>query len=197
MLRSFVLLCGPFGCGTGADLNQLVNVSPLFDAGAPAAGDGASFQDPFAGAGPYSAPDGGKGSHNAGKSCIESGCHVASSTCIVGGTACPFVIGGTVYLDYKGAAEAGAPGVEVRIVDSAGHVTSTYSGPEGNFYIMSTNSAGVTFPAVVGVRDADGTRPMITALTAASLGSCGQATCHIPGGGPLSNTGNYYPIHVP
>jgi hypothetical protein len=54
----------------------------------------------------------------------------------------------------------------------------------------------VTFPAVVGARRGTASRPMITTL-ASSMGSCGQTHCHVPGGGPLSGTGNYYPIHVP
>jgi hypothetical protein len=173
-------------------LNQLVNVDPFSDASpAPAdAGGEGSFQDPFAGAPAYVARTG-SSSHNAGKSCIHSGCHGAGGS---GGGAPSFFIGGTVYADYKG----GTPvaGVEVRIVDAAGHSASTYSGPEGNFYISSSNANGVTFPAVVGARDGKTTRPMITML-AASMASCGQATCHVPGGGPMSNTGNYYPIHVP
>jgi hypothetical protein len=104
------------------------------------------------------------------------------------------LLGGTVYSDYKGTQPA--PGVEVRIVDSAGHSATAHSGPEGNFYILSAGANGVTFPAVVAARDARTTRPMITML-AATMGSCGQTTCHVPGGGPMSNTGSYYPIHVP
>jgi hypothetical protein len=123
-------------------------------------------------------------------SCIHAGCHGAG-----GATGAPsLLVGGTVYANYMGTAPA--PGVEVRVVDSAGRSTSTHSGPEGNFYIMSANANGVTFPAVVGARDAMTTRPMITAITA-SMGSCGQPTCHVPGGGSMSNTGNYYPIHLP
>jgi hypothetical protein len=172
-------------------LNQLVNVDPFSDASPPPAeaGAGSSFQDPFAGAPAYAAQKG-NGSHNAGMSCIHSGCHGAG-----GSSGAPsLLIGGTVYADYKGATPAA--GVQVRIVDAAGHSETTYSGPEGNFYILSANANGVTFPAVVGARDGTTTRPMITRLTA-SMASCGQATCHVPGGGPMSNTGNYYPIHVP
>jgi hypothetical protein len=119
---------------------------------------------------------------------VQSGCHGSAVA------ASPFLIGGTVYTDYKGTTPA--PGVEVRIVDAAGNATSTYTGPEGNFYIMSANAGGVAFPAVIGARNSTTTRPMITALTA-SLGSCAQAPCHIQGGGPITGTGNYYPIHVP
>ena len=97
---------------------------------------------------------------------------------------------------YDIGAQKGAAGVEVRIVDSAGHAASAYSGSNGNFYIRSGSANGVTFPAIVGARDATTTRPMITTLTA-SMDSCGQTKCHVPGGGPKTNTGNYYPIHVP
>jgi hypothetical protein len=186
---SLACLLVSFGCGTGTELNQLVNVDTVSDATPAAwvAGDGASFQDPFSGAPPFSSQTG-TDSHNAGRSCIESGCHGSVAA------AESFLIGGTVYSDYEGTMPA--TGVEVRIADSAGHATSTYSGPEGNFYITSANAGGVTLPAVVGARTASSTRPMITTLTV-SMGSCGQTPCHVPGGGPLGVTGNYYPIHVP
>jgi|HubBroStandDraft_1064217.scaffolds.fasta_scaffold137835_2 hypothetical protein len=187
-------LFGVGGCtGTGTDLDQLVNVDPFIDGSAGDAGADAdsSFQDPFGGAPAYSAQTG-TDSHNAGMSCIHSGCHGSASGAAVGAQS--FLVGGTVYADYKGT--RAAPGVEVRIVDSAGHSASAYSGPEGNFYIMSTSANGVTFPAVVGARDGTTMRPMITTLTT-SMGSCGQTTCHVSGGGPMSNTGNYYPIHLP
>jgi hypothetical protein len=183
---AWLLACA--GCGSGTDLNQLVNVDPFSDASpAPAEAADASWQDPFIGAPAYAAQTG-NSSHNAGKSCIHSGCHGS------GGDAPSLLLGGTVYSDYQGTTPA--PGVQVRIVDAAGHSASTYSGPEGNFYVLSANASGVTFPAIVGARDGKTTRPMITTL-AASMASCGQATCHVPGGGPMSNTGNYYPIHVP
>lgn len=189
MLMSYVWLFGSLGCGTGTDLNQLVNVDPLSDA-SPAAwigDDGGSFQDPFGGAPLYSAQTG-NDSHNAGMSCIQSGCHGSVAA------APSFLVGGTVYADYKGTTPAS--GVEVRISDAAGHSANAYSGPEGNFYILSTSANGVTFPAVIGARDANAARPMITALTG-NMGSCGQTQCHVPGGGSLSATDNYYPIHVP
>jgi hypothetical protein len=178
-----------FGCGAGTELNQLVTVDPVSDA-APAtwiAGEGASFQDPFSGAPPFSTQMG-TDSHNAGHSCIEAACHGSVAA------AESFLIGGTVYADYKGTMPAA--GVEVRVADSAGHTISTYSGPEGNFYITSASAGNVTFPAVVGARTANSTRPMITTLTV-SMGSCGQTPCHVPGGSPIGATGNYYPIHVP
>ena len=187
-----VAALGLSACGTGTDLNQLVDVNPESDAGVAAAdGGGTPFQDPFAGAPPYAAQmGGGDEAHNPGKSCIQSGCHGSGG----GGETPSFLIGGTVYQDYAGT--KGAAGVEVRIVDSAGHAASAYSGSNGNFYIRSGSANGVTFPAIVGARDATTTRPMITTLTA-SMDSCGQTKCHVPGGGPKTNTGNYYPIHVP
>jgi hypothetical protein len=174
-------------CGTGTDLNQLVD-EPLADGSAAtgsASGGGTSFPDPFVGAPAYVSKMGSQ-THNPGQSCMQSGCH--------GGDAPSFLVGGTVYTDYKGT--TAAAGVEVRIVDAAGHAASTYTGPNGNFHISSGSANGVTFPAVVGVRSGTTTRPMITKL-ASSMGSCGQTHCHVPGGGPLGGTGNYYPIHVP
>jgi hypothetical protein len=84
----------------------------------------------------------------------------------------------------------------VRILDGAGHAASTYSGSNGNFYIRAGTDS-VAFPAVVGARNATTSRPMITMLSTAGMGSCNQTTCHVPGGGPQTNTGDYYPIHVP
>jgi hypothetical protein len=180
-----VCLLAAAGCGTGTDLNQLVH-EPLDGSAATgsSSGGGASFKDPFAGAPAYASQTG-QSSHNPGQSCMQSGCH--------GGEAPGFLIGGTVYTDYKGTTPA--VGVEVRIVDSAGHAASAYSGPNGNFHIPSGTN-GVTFPAAVGARSGSISRPMITTLTS-SMGSCGQTHCHLPGGGPPSGTGNYYPIHVP
>lgn len=179
-------------CGSGTDLNQIVDVNPESDAGAAASeGGGTPFQNPFAGAPAYSPQTGGDNSHNAGKGCIQSGCHGNSG----GGEAPSFLLGGTVYADYKGTTPAA--GVEVRIVDSAGHAVSTYSSSNGNFYIRSTSANEVTFPAIVGARNATTMRPMITTLSTAGMGSCGQTKCHVPGGGPQTSTGDYYPIHVP
>jgi hypothetical protein len=174
-------------CGSGTDLNQLVN-EPLDGSASigSSGGGGSSFKDPFAGAPAYASQTG-PSSHNPGQSCIEAGCH--------GGSEAPgFLIGGTVYADYKGTTPA--VGVEVRIVDSAGRATSAYTGSNGNFHIPSGSANGVTFPAAVGARNGTVSRPMITTLTS-SMGSCGQTHCHVPGGGPMTTTGNYYPIHVP
>lgn len=191
---SIVSLAACVACGSGTDLNQIIDVNPRSEAGAVSGEGGSSgFQDPFGGAPGYMAGGSGDNSHNAGKSCMQSGCHPTAGG--GGGDAPSFLIGGTVYADYKGTTPA--PGVEIRIVDSAGHSASTYSGSNGNFYVRSGSANGVTFPAVIGARNATTTRPMITVLSSASMGSCGQTTCHVPGGGLPSGTGNYYPIHVP
>jgi hypothetical protein len=160
------------------------------DAGASSEGGAASQPgiDPFAGA-PAFATQTGSASHNAGKACVASGCHLTA-----GGLAPQFLVGGTVYADYLGTKPA--PGVEVRVVDGAGHATSVYSGPEGNFYVAAPSAGGLTFPLSVGARDGTTTRPMITSLVSTSA-SCGQTGCHVAGGGPLTSTGNYYPVHVP
>jgi hypothetical protein len=145
--------------------------------------------DAFTGAPAYVSKVG-SSPHNAGKSCLSSGCHGGG-----GGDASPFLIGGTVYKDYKGTVPA--PGVEIRVKDMAGNTVSVYSGTNGNFYINSSGS-GITLPAIVGARDGTTSRPMITNLTSAAMGSCASAGCHILGGtdgGPVS--GAYYPIHVP
>jgi hypothetical protein len=201
------------GCsGAGTDLNQLINDSTFPDGGdsdgaaaesaeggsggseggsAMPTGVGVAFVDPFAGAPAY-ASKAAASTHNAGLACIASGCHGTTTASAAGAPA--LLIGGTVYADYQG--KTPAAGVEVRIVDSQGHAASVYSGPEGNFYLGAPSSSGVAFPAVIGARNATATRPMITTL-ASSFGACGQASCHVPGGGPPSGAGNYYPIHVP
>ena len=185
------------GCGgtAGTDLNQIVNQNPFPDAGADAAastgsvsaGEAGASLDPFAGAPPYAAQTG-PSSHNPGKACIQSGCHGSA-------TAAPsFLFGGTVYTDYQG--HTPAVGIEVRAMDARGHAVSAFTGPEGNFYVGTGSQGGVTFPLVVGARNATTTRPMITQV-ASAFGSCGQSTCHVPGGGFSGNPGDYYPIHVP
>jgi hypothetical protein len=182
------------GCGGGAgtDLDQIANVDPVSDAAAPDASavwQGAWYPDPFQGAPAYTAQMG-ISSHNAGLACLQPSCHGGTA-----GAAPTFFLGGTAYQDYQGTKPAA--GMEVRIVDSAGHAASAYSGPEGNFFIPSGAQNGVTFPAAIGARDARTSRPMITLITGAGMGSCGQASCHVPGGGPTTNTGNYFPVHVP
>jgi hypothetical protein len=131
----------------------------------------------------------GNSAHKPGESCMQSGCHGPAA----GAQETSFLIGGTVYKDYKGTIPA--PGVEVRVLDMAGHAVSVYSGMNGNFYIHLANST-VMLPAVVGVRDGTTTRPMVTTLTPTTgMGSCAAAGCHVIGGSPA--TGAYYPIHVP
>jgi len=121
---------------------------------------------------------------------MQSGCHATQG----GRSDAPeFLIGGTVYQDYFGLQPAA--GVEVRVVDGNGHAVSAYSGREGNFYVRSSATNGVTFPAVVGARNGTITRPMITTLFGPAMGSCAQSPCHVAGGSPA--TGSYYPIHVP
>jgi hypothetical protein len=190
-LACFALLVAASSCGSpGTDLEQLVTTTT--DSGTSGSGGGqtTSYQDPFSGAPAYSAQgSGGGASHNAGKSCMAQGCHSSAG----GQSGAPsFLIGGTVYQDYFG--QTPAVGVEVRIVDSVGNAASAYSDSGGNFYIRSSSSNGVTFPAIVGARDATTTRPMIRQLTS-SMGSCAQSPCHVAGGSPSS--GAYYPIHAP
>jgi hypothetical protein len=181
------LLLVAAGCGsTGTDLNQVVNVDPLANPGSSADGGGSSVADPFAGAPGYSGGGGGDIAHNPGKSCMQNGCHGS-------GEAPAFLIGGTVYKDYAGTTPN--PGVQIRVLDSSGNSASTTSDSNGNFYIRA-GQGGVAFPAIVGARDATTTRPMVTQLTG-NMGSCNQGGCHVPGGGPTTNTGDYYPIHVP
>jgi hypothetical protein len=186
------LLAVGCGGGTGTDLNQIVSADPTADAAAPDAAAGwqaASYLDPFGGAPAFMARTG-TSTHNAGLACLQPACHGGT-----GGSAPHFFLGGTAYQDYQSTKPAA--GVEVRIVDSAGHAASAYTGPEGNFFVPSGAEQGVTFPAAIGARDANTSRPMIAPITASAMGSCGQATCHVPGGGPMTNTGNYFPIHVP
>ncbi len=170
-------------CGSaGRDLGD---VAP--DAGAnPNDPAPTAYTDPFAGAPAYASPSkqGGDTSHHPGESCAQKGCHGS------GGEGPDFLIGGTVYQDYGGT--VAAVGVEVRVMDTQGHAVSTYSQSNGNFYIRSGTSAnGVVFPAVVGVRDANIARPMITQLTG-TMGSCAQGGCHVG-----ADAGGYYPIHIP
>jgi hypothetical protein len=156
------------------------------DAAAPAIPPPRVTPDAFTGA-PAFVSKTGSSPHNAGKSCMASGCHATGGG---GGDAPPFLIGGTVYQDYAGTIPA--PGVEVRVLDSKGNAVSVYSGTNGNFYVNA--GSAVAFPAMVGARDATTTRPMVTALTG-TMGSCASTGCHVVGGTPAS--GAYYPIHVP
>jgi hypothetical protein len=145
--------------------------------------------DAFTGAPPFKSTVG-NSAHHPGELCSQSGCHGPA------GGETTFIVGGTVYKDYKGTIPA--PGVEVRVVDAAGTAMSTYSGTNGNFYLSrSRPDSGVviTLPVTVGVRDGTTTRPMVTKITSAAMGSCASSGCHIVGSSPAS--GAYYPIHVP
>jgi hypothetical protein len=122
--------------------------------------------------------------HHVGESCGAGSCHGAG-TC---GAAPCFLIGGTVYSEYKGT--VAAPSVEIRVLDMQGHAASCYSGPNGNFRLPT--DAGVTLPAIIGARDGTTTRPMVTTL---ANGMCGTSGCHNPMASPA--TGAYYPVHVP
>lgn len=190
-MRRFGVLASLFACSCGSagtSLNTLVDES--FEGGVGALGvegGSTSFQDPFAGAPAYQASTGGN-THNAGKSCIQQGCHASGGS---SDDAQPFLIGGTVYTDYAG--KTPAVGIEIRVIDGNGNTASTYSGTSGTFYIPA-GKASVALPAYVGARDGTTERPMITQLTG-TMGSCGQSSCHVSGGIPAN--GYYYPIHVP
>jgi hypothetical protein len=184
------------GCsGPGTSLDQLIDASPFADAQVNESSPGdSSGQDPFAGAPPYVAmhPDAGvdlgaTSPHNAGTSCLQSGCHGPD------GAGKPLLIGGTIYEDYYSMIPAKA-GLEVRIKDFAGHAVSVYTDATGNFFLRTSDANGLTLPAVVGARDTTSTRPMVTPLTS-GMGSCGQSLCHVKGSSPAD--GSYYPIHVP
>jgi hypothetical protein len=131
--------------------------------------------------------DAGFGEHNAGQSCIQMGCHAPGQGPLAPD---PFSIAGTVFKDYAGTIPY--PGVEIRVQDANGRTMTTYSRDNGNFYM---GGGTLALPALVAARDGTTTRAMVTQLTAASMGSCASAGCHIVGGSP--STGAYYPIHVP
>ena len=164
-------------CGTFAVAMTLA----CGDVAAGGSDTGAPLTDPFADAGPYATnPYTSSSTHNAGRDCMAKGCHS------IGGDAPPFLIGGTVY----SSADAGpilvpVADVEVRVLDLQGNAASAYSDVAGNFYVRSTGT-NVTFPAIVGLRDATHTRSMVTELTG-TMGSCSQVSCHtLPGYGPLT-----------
>jgi hypothetical protein len=166
----------PAGTGSGG--------SPAGSGGVPTPSTGTTT-DAFTGAPPYKSTVG-NSAHHPGESCSSSNCHGPA------GGETTFIVGGTVYKDYKGTIPA--PGVEVRVVDAAGKSVSTYSGTNGNFSLSQGGNA-VMFPVMVGIRDGTTTRPMVTAITSTAMGSCASSGCHIIGGSPAS--GAYYPIHVP
>lgn len=100
----------------------------------------------------------------AGRACLN--CHGDS------GGAPTFSAAGTVY-----AGTTPASSVEVRVVGSDGKAYSTYTDADGNFFFRAATQL-VELPAMVGVRNASGTRLMATLVTS---GNCNQ--CHSNGGG--------------
>jgi hypothetical protein len=98
-----------------------------------------------------------------------------------------------------------APGVEVRIRDSAGATSSTHTDLDGNFLIRGSQrtadggSAPYAYPVFVGARNATSTRLMATALTTTMNGGCAAASCHTGsyGGGALFGGAGYWAVHVP
>jgi hypothetical protein len=176
----------PAGSGTSTPAGSGSTGSPAGSGPMPSTG---TTTDAFKGAPPFTSMVG-NSAHHPGESCSSSNCHGPA------GGETEFVVGGTVYKDYKGTTPA--PGVEVRVVDAVGTAMSVYTGTNGNFYLNAGRRDGggaVTYPVTVGVRDGTTTRPMVTAITSAAMGSCASAGCHIVGGSPAS--GAYYPIHVP
>ena len=194
-------VAGPFfaamGCsGPGTNLDALLDASAFAETSTSDAdsGDAASL-DPFGGAPAYvrMTPDAGTdlgaaAAHNQGSSCLQSACHAP------GGMGMTLLLGGTLYDDYYGTTAVKA-GVEVRIRDFSGHAISVYTDATGNFFVRAADANGLTFPAVVGVRDGASTRDMITTLSSATMGSCSESPCHVKGGSP--STGAYYPLHIP
>ncbi len=151
------------------------------------AADAPMTPDPFDGAPPYVAMTG-TATHQAGASCMQPTCHGSA-----GAEGPPFFIAGTVFVDPS--ASTPAPGVEVRIMDSNGNATSTYTGPTGTFYISSSAvAAGFAFPAAVGARNATVSRLMMGHIASSAQGSCTQSACHLTGGDASPATA---PIHVP
>lgn len=103
--------------------------------------------------------------HNAGRDCMS--CHQNG-----GGEAPQFVFGGTLY-DGSGNPVAGA---EVRFVDANGVAASVYTATNGTFY---QTGSGFAAPGHVGVRDANHSADMLTALPSPSGGAC--SSCHCTG----------------
>jgi hypothetical protein len=178
----------PAGSGTPTPAGSGSTGSPAGSGSVPTPSTGTTT-DAFKGAPPFTSMVG-NSAHHPGESCSQSNCHGPA------GGETEFVVGGTVYKDYKGTIPA--PGVEVRVVDAVGMAMSVYTGTNGNFYLNAGRRDGggaVTYPVMVGVRDGTTSRPMVTAITSTAMGSCASSGCHIVGGSPAS--GAYYPIHVP
>ncbi|MBX3234124.1 MAG: carboxypeptidase regulatory-like domain-containing protein [Labilithrix sp.] len=106
------------------------------------------------------------GTANAGKDCMN--CHLP------GMGAPPFAIGGTVY--STATSKAGAPEVQVRIVDPSGaEIALVGTDSSGNFWLPGRR------PIPPGSRVAirDGTQVRAMAGTIGS-GACNQSGCHVP-----------------
>jgi hypothetical protein len=184
--------------GPGTNLDNLIDASLPVDGGlVDVGGDGTAYANAFAGAPSYTmmTPDATtelaihpKGINNIGLSCITSSCHGATATT-------PLFVGGTVFQDYYGQTTAGL-GIELRLVDTMGHAQSSYTDPNGNFFLRTKDAAGLTFPLAVGIRNSSNARPMVVALTS-SQGSCAQTNCHAIGGNPEKPGTGYFPIHLP
>ncbi|MES0490137.1 MAG: hypothetical protein ABUK01_09105 [Leptospirales bacterium] len=116
-------------------------------------------------------------SHNAGQSCIETGCHADSSP--------TFAIAGTVY--SAGTGGNTASGVKITVKDATGTNTigTLTSDDSGNFYTTDTTTypnATYVFSTKNGVMT-----PTVTTLPAD--GSCNQGGCH-------DGTNNVTPVPV-
>lgn len=148
--------------------------------GGSATGDGGTTPPPpppagtnaFTGAGAFVAQNGPntiKGDHGADgnpakRDCLGAGCHSA------GGEGPRFIAGGTIYKDKAGTMPAAQ--IEVRLRDNNGGSLIAHTDANGNFFFRG---AGVTLPALTGVRDNATTTLMAGAI---SNGACNSAACH-------------------
>ncbi len=99
------------------------------------------------------------GHHNAGQSCLNSGCHGANPGSTV------FTIGGTLYTTAAGTTPA--PGATIYI-----GTQKLFVATDGNFY----TSNPVTFPTTTKASLCPDTKPMVGPLNAAADGNCNN--CH-------------------
>ena len=143
------------------------------DAGPPVTGPALTVVDVFAAAPAYQAQTG-SNAHNAGRNCMQ--CHATGN----GDDAQQFMFGGTIY-DGTGNALGGA---EIRVVDTAGAVHTTYSGTNGTFHMTGKP---LTSGAHVGARNATSKALMISVVT---NGGC--SSCHCTGAGCTTTA-----IHLP
>ena len=101
--------------------------------------------------------------HNAGKDCLTSGCHGATTTKIAGGT---------IYIDKNGAFPK--QGVTVTLEGINGKTVSMTSDELGNFY---TNDSTLLPPFKV-TATYNGTQAKMSAL---ATGDCNSGGCHVVG----------------